>query len=114
MQKTLIKLLFLQIPLLALSAGGLAWFAGKNAMLAAVAGGMMAVVPTLFAILVFRRLPQVMPGKMFYRAMIVCEVGKWLLVVALGAFFLQSHPPLWLLLGFITTYSAYFWILLID
>lgn len=83
-------------------------------MMAALAGGMMAIVPTVFAMLVFRRLPKVMPGKMFYRAMIVCEVGKWLLVVALGAFFLRHHAPLWLLLGFMTTYSAYFWILLID
>lgn len=83
-------------------------------MSAVSVGGVMAAVPTLFAMLIFRRLPKVMSGKMFYRAMIVCEVGKWLLVVALGAFFLQSHAPLWLLLGFITTYSAYFWILLID
>lgn len=114
MQKTLIKLLLLQIPLLVAIAGGLALIAGKSAALAASAGGMMAVVPTLFAMLVFRRLPKVMPGKMFYRAMIVCEVGKWLLVVALGAFFLREHPPFWLLLGFIATYCAYFWILLID
>ena len=114
MQKTLIKLLLLQILLLVFCAGGMEWFAGKQAGVASLAGGIMAIVPTLFAMLVFRRLPTVIPGQVFYRAMIVCEVAKWFLVVILGMFFLQHHPPLWLLLGFMATYGAYFWILLID
>lgn len=114
MQKTLIKLLRLQILLLAVFASAAWLFADKVEMVASMAGGLMAIVPTLLAIVIFRRLPRVMSGEMFYRGMIVCEIGKWGVVVILGSFFLVRHPPLWVLLGFAAVYSAYFWMMLFD
>lgn len=89
-------------------------FVGKAGMLAATVGGCMAVVATLLAIVIFRRLPRIMSAAMFYRSMIVCEIGKWIVVVILGSVILRHHPPLWVLLGFVAVYSAYFWMMLFD
>ena len=114
MQKTLIKLLILQSLLLVLFASGCGFFAGRVEMMAAMAGGMMAISATLVVMMIFRRLPSVIPARMFYRAMVAGEIGKWIVVVVLGAFFLRQHPPLWVLLGFAATYSAYFWMMLLD
>lgn len=114
MQKTLIKLLRLQVFLLAIFAGTVWIFANKVEMVAATAGGLVAIVATLLAMFVFRCLPRVMSGEMFFRGMIVCEIGKWGVVVGLGSFFLMRHPSLWVLLGFVAVYSAYFWIMLFD
>lgn len=114
MQKTLIKLLRLQILLLVVFAVVVGVFASKAELVAAMAGSSMAIVATLFAIVVFRRMPRVMSAKKFYRGMIVCEIGKWGVVVVLGMVFLKHHSPLWVLLGFIAAYSAYFWIMLFD
>lgn len=114
MQKTLIKLLFLQVFLLGVFAACCGLFAGKAQMLAAAAGGTMALSATLLAWMIFRRLPKVMPARVFMAAMVAVETGKWLLVILLGIFFVRQHTPLWLVLGFMATYSAYFWIWLID
>ena len=114
MQKTLIKLLILQVFLLLLFASSCGLFVGKPHMLAAVAGGAMALSATLLAWVIFRRLPRVMSARTFMAAMVVAETGKWLMVILLGIFFVRQHPPLWLVLGFMATYSAYFWIWLID
>lgn len=114
MQKTLIKLLRLQILLLAVFASIVFLFVDKHEMVAALAGGMMAVTATLAAMLVFRRLPRIMSAKIFYRGMIVCEICKWGVVMVLGSVFVRHHPPLWVLLGFVAVYSAYFWIMLFD
>lgn len=114
MQKTLIKLLRLQILLLVVFAVVVGVFASKAELVAAMAGSSMAIVATLFAIVVFRRMPRVMSAEKFYRGMIVCEIGKWGVVVVLGTVFLKHHSPLWVLLGFIVAYSAYFWIMLFD
>lgn len=114
MQKTLIKLLRLQVLLLVVFAGAVAMFVGKAGMLAALAGGCLAVLATLLAIVIFRRLPRVMPGQMFYRGMVICEIGKWIVVVVMGSIALRHYPPLWVLLGFIAVYSAYFWMMLFD
>lgn len=114
MQKTLIKLLRLQILLLVVFAVVVGVFASKAELVAAMAGSSMAIVATLFAIVVFRRMPRVMSAEKFYRGMVVCEIGKWGVVVVLGMVFLKHHSPLWVLLGFIVAYSAYFWIMLFD
>jgi ATP synthase I chain len=75
-------------------------------------GGLLCLLPTVLAMLIFRRLPQVLPARQFVRAVRLAEILKWLTVLILGAWFIRHGQALAVLTGFAVTYSAYFWAIL--
>ena len=75
-------------------------------------GGLLCLLPTVLAMLIFRRLPQVLPARQFVRAVRLAEILKWLSVLILGAWFIRHGNPLVILIGFAVTCTAYFWALL--
>ena len=114
MQRKLKKLLRIQtlLMLFILIAG---WLAGYQNWLPGLgAGSLIAISTTIMAMIIFRRLPKVVPAKMFYGAMILNEVMKWLLVVVLTILLVQHVVPSALIVGFVMTYLAYFWLILVD
>lgn len=114
MQRKLKKLLRIQLFLMACLVV-LGWLAGHERWSTGLlVGSLIAISTTIMAMIIFRRLPKVTPAKMFYRAMILNEVMKWLLVIVLTALLIQYIFPLALIIGFIVTYLAYFWLILVD
>lgn len=114
MRSRLIKLLRIQVVLMlvvlvaALVLGQTFYLKGL------AAGSLMAITTTIMAMLIFRRLPKVAPARVFYAAMMLNEMMKWLLVIVLSALLSQVVPPIGLAIGFIITYLAYFWLILVD
>ena len=78
----------------------------RHASLSVLMGGLLCLLTTVAALLIFRRLPQVLPARQF------AETLKWLIVVILGAWLVQHGQALAILTGFAVTYSAYFWAIL--
>lgn len=118
MQQIIQQLLRLQTAIWALSVF-MAWcFVGNAVAVAVGCGGAVAIVANFPAKLLFARLPEVMSAKAFYRAMVLSEIMKWLVVCGLAvAFALQQDNGLVLMAfvaGFVVVYSAFFWILLIK
>ena len=114
MQKKIEKLLLIQ-ALMLLILLALAWLVGwKNWLPGLAVGSLIAISTTVMAMIIFRRLPKVVPAKMFYGAMILNEVMKWLLIAVLTVLLVQHVVPLALIVGFLVTYLAYFWLILVD
>ena len=84
----------------------------RDTSISVLMGGLLCLLPTVLAMLIFRRLPQVLPARQFIRAVQLAEMLKWLIVVILGAWLVQHGQPLGILTGFAVTYTAYFWAIL--
>jgi ATP synthase I chain len=84
----------------------------RHTSLSVLAGGLLCLLTTVAALLVFRRLPQILPARQFLRAVALTEILKWLIVVILGAWLIRHGQPLGILAGFAITYTAYFWAIL--
>ena len=84
----------------------------RHASISVLMGGLLCLLTTAAALLVFRRLPQVLPARQFVRAVRLAEILKWLTVLILGAWFIRHGNPLGILIGFAVTCTAYFWALL--
>jgi ATP synthase I chain len=84
----------------------------RHTSVSVLMGGLLCLLTTVAALLVFRRLPQVLPARQFLRAVALTEILKWLIVVILGAWLIRHGQPLAILAGFATTYTAYFWAIL--
>ena len=84
----------------------------RHTSVSVLMGGLLCLLTTVAALLVFRRLPQVLPARQFIRAVQLAEMLKWLIVVILGAWLVQHGQPLGILTGFAVTYTAYFWAIL--
>ena len=84
----------------------------RHASLSVLMGGLLCLLTTVAALLIFRRLPQVLPARQFVRAVLLAETLKWLIVVIVGAWLVRHGQALAILTGFAVTYSAYFWAIL--
>ena len=84
----------------------------RHASISVLMGGLLCLLTTAAALLVFRRLPQILPARQFLRAVALTEILKWLIVVILGAWLIRHGQPLGILAGFAITYTAYFWAIL--
>ena len=114
MQRKLQKLLCIQL-LLMMSLLVVGWLIDQRNWLPGLsAGSLIAIFTTIMAMIIFRRLPKVAPARMFYGAMILNEVMKWLLVAVLTVLLVQHVVPFALITGFMVTYLAYFWLILVD
>lgn len=82
--------------------------------LSLASGAIMSISATLVSMAFFRKIPEVLPAKTFFRLMLVNEGLKWLAVILSGIFLLPYVAPLGLVIGFIVTYSGYFWIMYAD
>lgn len=72
-------------------------------------GASVALVATLFIMVLFARVPEVIPARLFYRLMLISEGFKWAVVSVLTVLLLPYVMPLGLVVGFFITYSGYFW-----
>lgn len=79
-----------------------------------VAGSLVAWLATLSQSLIFRRLPEQADARIFFAAMVVAEVLKWLVVAALIVVLSATlkESALGVVIGFITAYLSYFLLLL--
>ena len=85
----------------------------RGAVTSALLGGVLCLLTTVQALLIFWRLPEVLPAQRFLQAIRQAEIRKWLMVAVLGAVFVQYGQPLAVFMGFATTYTAaYFWAIL--
>ena len=79
----------------------------RDTSISVLMGGLLCLLPTVLAMLIFRRLPQVLPARQFVRAVRLAEILKWLTVLILGAWFIRHGNPLGILIGFAVTCTAY-------
>ncbi|MDO4642431.1 MAG: adenosylcobinamide-GDP ribazoletransferase [Cardiobacteriaceae bacterium] len=77
-----------------------------------IMGGSLCLLTTVVAFSVFRKLPQILSAKDFFRAMLFVEILKWVVVIVVGAMLVQYGQPFGILVGFAATYTAYFWVIL--
>ncbi len=85
----------------------------RAAVTSALLGGVLCLLTTVQALLIFWRLPEALPAQRFLQAIRQAEIRKWLMVAVLGAVFVQYGQPLAVFMGFATTYTAaYFWAIL--
>ena len=86
------------------------WHAAVTAVLS---GGMLCLLTTVQAMLIFYRLPDVLLTQRFLHAVKQAEIRKWLIVAILGTILVQRWQPLGVLTGFAIPYTAaYFWAIL--
>ena len=84
-----------------------------TAVTAVLSGGILCLLTTAQALLMFCRLPDVLPTQRFLRAVKQAEIRKWLIVAILGTILVQRWQPLGVLTGFVIPYTAaYFWAIL--
>ncbi|UJF23974.1 hypothetical protein L0B52_06425 [Suttonella sp. R2A3] len=78
------------------------------------AGGLLGISATLVAMMIFRRMPEVVSAKTFFSAMVVYELAKWLVIATLGIVLMQqtAFAPLGLIIGFFMVQMAYFWLIM--
>lgn len=101
--------LFLQ-ALLALMCMLSLWFWPRGEALSALLGTTVVMLTTWIQRQFFKRLPNEVDAKTFFRLMLMMEGIKWISVMLITSFFLiQFQPnPLWFALGFISAYLTYF------
>ena len=113
MKKTLKYLLRIQSVILTVLMLCILLSPWRVAITAVFLGGLLCLLTTVQALLIFCRLPDVLPTQRFLRAVKQAEIRKWLLVAVLGTILVQYWQPLGVFTGFATTYTAaYFWAIL--
>lgn len=113
MRHNLRQLLRVQTWILLLSLFMATMFARWPLLTGIAAGGLLSISTTLMAMMIFRRMPQVVSAKTFFGAMVLYELMKWLMIAALGVALIKilALPPLGLIIGFIVVQMAYFWLM---
>lgn len=76
----------------------------QDAWQAVAAGALTALIATLPAWFIVRRMPAVIKGRDFFIVMVVCEAGKWLLTAIMTIIFLHYFHAFGIVIGFIVTY----------
>ncbi len=76
-----------------------------------VGGAGIAIFATIASLVLFRRMPTVLASKKFYRLIWINEGLKWIVVISVSILLLPYVEPLGMLIGFMITYSGYFWLM---
>ncbi len=106
MQKVSVRLLQIQLVvgiLLSLLVGASPY---RDYLLSVVAGATISWATAMATYLMFRRMPEVIRRKDFYKMMVVCEVTKWLVLIVLTIFIITTLDirGFGLVMGFGLTY----------
>lgn len=112
MKKLLIRLFEAQFLLVVVLCAGVLLTPYGSEWQSFLAGGGISIAATLPAWLIFRRMPEVVKGRTFFFAMVVSEVAKWLVAIAITTVLLQYFSALGIVVGFIITYVGSYAVLL--
>lgn len=113
MQKTIVKLLIVQIEIAIVLILLALLVTHHHFVLSIGAGALMSILITMMIWLIIRRAPVVLRARTFYTLMWICEIIKWLMVMVLTTIFIRMRlEALGLVLGFALTYLGGYWTML--